>query len=289
MEEIKREPIVGLRKSIVGLRVPIMLDEVVDKEMNWDTQYKKLTNYIKFVAGQVAPGLPSSMMSSEDLYQEGLLLLYTCFEKYRLKSEQEFQSIFKASCWRLLKGFCYKKKEIQTVDLDEVFDMGYNDNVIADIYEEYRLQQVADLLAGNQNALNILKEILTPSDRTLWELQMDDARRETLKSQGQRVISSSELTIKPIVLRRALGLSATEFNIAFKETQSAVYAVYSGDVNIRSYQETDTMSDEEFEVYHNQLVASVQDLIDADRPMSDEEFAKYYNNLVLLIGNLKTA
>lgn len=260
MEEIKREPLVGLRKPITGLRVPISLDEVLDKEMKWDIQYEKLTNYIKFVAGQVAPGLQSSMMSSEDLYQEGLLLLYTCFEKYKLKSEQEFQSIFKTSCWRLLRGFCYKKKEIVTVDLDEVFDMGYSDNVIADMYEEYRLQQVADLLDGNQNALNILKEIINPSERTMWEMQMDYARHETLKQQGKKTMVSTEVSIKPVILRRSLGLTITEFNKAFKEVQSTVYAVYSGDSEIKNYQETDSMTDEEFESIYTSLVSLIQNL-----------------------------
>ena len=260
MEEIKREPVTGLRNPITGLRVPISLEDVLDENMKWDIQFEKLTNYIKFVAGQVAPGLQSAMMSSEDLYQEGLLLLYTCFEKYKLKSEQEFQSIFKTSCWRLLRGFCYKKKEIPTVDLDEIFDMGYSDNVIADLYEEYRLQQVADLLEGNQNALNILKEIISPSDRTVWEMQMDYARHETLKQQGKKITVSSEMTVKPLILRRSLGLTITEFNSAFKETQSAVYAVYSGDTEIKNYTETDSMTDEEFEERYNALVSAIQNL-----------------------------
>ena len=267
MDEIKREPIVGLREPIIGLREPIIglrtpikLEDVADPNMCWDTQYKKLNNYIKFVAGQVVSGLTSSMMSSEDLYQEGLILLYTCFDKYKLKTESEFHAIFKASCWRLLKGFCYKKKEFQTVDLDEVFDTGYNDNVIADIYDEYRLQQVVDLLEGNQNALDIFREILNPSEKTWWEAEMDFSRKEMLKSQGKRVSMSSELEIKPAILRRSLGLSEVEFTTAFKLVQSGVYAVYSSDVDIKSYQETDTLSDEEFQKYYENLVGLVENI-----------------------------
>ena len=194
-EKIKREPITGLRQSIVGLRKPIKLEEVAEPDMNWDTQYNKLNNYVKFVAGQVVSGLPSAMMSSEDLYQEGLILLYTCFEKYKLKTESEFHAIFKASCWRLLKGFCYKKKEFQTVDLEEVFDIGFNDDSISELYEEYKIQQVIDLIQGNPNAINILNEILNPSYKTVWEAEMDFSRKECLKAQGKKAFSSSEQKI----------------------------------------------------------------------------------------------
>lgn len=261
MEECtKREPIIGLRKPIVGLRVSIKLEDVAHPNMRWEIQYEKLNNYIKYVAAQVVSGLPSAMMSSEDLYQEGLILLYTCFEKYKLKPETDFQSLFKASLWRLLRGFCYKKKEIQTVDLDEVFDMGYTDTTIMDMYEEFRLQQVADLLGDNQNALNILKEIINPSERTLWEMQMDFERKCFIKSQNPGKNTSSEITIKPDILRRALNLTESEFSKAFKEVQSGVYSVYSVDVDIKSYQETDTMTDEEFSEIYSSLTDIVNKL-----------------------------
>ena len=247
----KREPIV--RVPITGLRQPIFLKDVAHPDMNWETQYKKLNNYIKFVAGQVVSGLPSAVMSAEDLYQEGLILLYTCFEKYKLKPENEFQALFKTSCWRLLKGFCYKKKEFQTVDLDEVFDMGYDDNSILHIYEEYKLQQVRDLLKSDSVALSIFNEIIEPSKQTCWEAEMDFHRKECLKAQGKRVFATTEVEIKPEMVRRGLKLPIQEFNTALKLVRSTVYSVYSLDTDIKSYQESDTMTDEEFNSIYGQI------------------------------------
>lgn len=267
MDEFRREPLMGLRISIIGirtpitgLRTPIKLEDVVEPDMNWDTQYKKLNNYIKYVAGQVVSGLPSAMMSAEDLYQEGLILLYNCFEKYKFKTEKEFHAIFKASCWRLLKGFCYKKKELQQVDLDTVYDLGYDDNAIIDMYEEFRIQQVVELLAGDQTAINILKEIISPSEKTVYEMQMDYYRKECLKAQGKKSCVPSEMEIKPVILRKSLGLTEKEFSTAFKKLQSEVYAVYAVDCDIKSYQESDSMSDEEFDSIYSNLMKTVKQI-----------------------------
>lgn len=260
MEEIKREPITGLRKPITGLRqpitglrVPIKLEDITDPNMTWDIQYTKLDNYIKHVAKQVVSGLPSAMMSAEDLYQEGLILLYRCFEKYKLKPENEFQALFKTSCWRLLRGKCYKKKEFKTVDLDEVYDVGLKDTSFNEMYDGIKLQQVKDALAGNELALKILEESVSPSKESLWQAQMDFYRKETMKLQGKRSFSVSTIEMKPEFIRRALKVSKKEFNEAFRLLQSEVYAVYSLDTDIKSYQETDTLSDEEFNTYYKEL------------------------------------
>lgn len=260
MEEIKREPIIGLRKPITGLRkpitglrVPIKLEDIADPNMTWDIQYTKLDNYVKYVAGQVVSGLPSAMMSAEDLYQEGLILLYNCFEKYRLKPEKDFQSLFKTSCWRLLRGYCYKKKEFQTVDLEEVYDVGFKDTSFNEMYDGIKLQQVKDALAGNELALKILEEAVSPSKESLWQAQMDFYRKETMKLQGKRSFSVTTIEMKPEFIRRALKVSKEEFNEAFRLLQSEVYAVYSLDTDIKSYQETDTLSDEEFNTYYKEL------------------------------------
>ena len=260
MKQPKREPIIGIRKPITGLRKPILLSEIMDPEMTWDIQYSKLNNYIKYVAGQVASSLPSAMMSSEDLYQEGLILLYNCFEKYKLKNEKEFHALFKSSCWRLLRGFCYKKKEFSTVDLDEVFDIGYDNNQISKIYEEYRIQQVIDMLKCNTYALQIFKELLYPSQRTLWEVNMDMARKETLKSQGHRVSVPSELVVKPSLLKRIMNLPKSEFDSALKLVQSTVYSIYSQDTEIKSYSESDYLTDEEFSSKYEELQSLIKRL-----------------------------
>ena len=248
MSDIKRNPIIGLResiqglrKSIVGLREPIDdISDLVDPNMKWDIQYKKLDNYIKFAAGQVVAGLPSAMLGSDDLYQEGLILLYQCFEKYKLKPEDEFHTLFKTSLWRKLRGFCYKKPEVKTVDLEEVFDLGYNDDTISDMYEEYRTQQVLELIKSSPIAVRIYQEVLYPSKGFVEALDMNMARRETVRDQGHNIHVSSELQFDKKILRKYLGITENEFSSAFKLLQSSVYEIYSEDTQITSYKEYKT-------------------------------------------------
>lgn len=230
-----RQPMLGLRKPMTGLRQPLKLDDIRDSRMTWDIQYQALNNYIKFAAAQVVPGLPSSAMGVDDLYQEGLILLYQCFEKYKLKPEVEFQALFKASLWRKLRGFCYKKPEVKTVDLDEIFDLGYSDTVVSDMYEEYRIQQVLELIHSSPIAVKIFQEILYPSKGFVEALDMDMARKETIRDQGYGVHVASELQFKKGVLRKHLGLSENEFMDAFKQLQASIYEVYSEDVEVTNY------------------------------------------------------
>lgn len=257
--EIKREPLTGLRQPITGIREPIMWADICDANMTWDIQYKKLDNYIKYVAGQVAPGLQSAAMSSEDLYQEGLFLLYTCFEKYKLKPENEFQALFKSSCWRLLRGFCYKKKEIMTVDLDEGVGVGCSSEVIDDMYRQFQLNQVYELLNGFPDAMKIFKEFVQPSDKTFWEANMDYNRKVFLKAQGKSVSVPSEIRVKPAFIKKSLGMTDSQFREGFKVVQSSVYAVYSVDHEIKNYTEPgDSMTDQEFQERYNSLINTIK-------------------------------
>jgi hypothetical protein len=259
--EIRRESINDLRKPITGIREAIRWSDVCDENMTWDTQYKKLNNYIKYIAGQVAPGLQSSMMSAEDLYQEGLLLLYTCFDKYKLKPENEFQAIFKSSCWRLLRGFCYKKKEVVTVDLDDCFDMGYTPDMIDEMYSQFQLKQVYELMAGNPDAIKIFNEFLKPSEKTFWEADMDYQRKLTLRSQGKSVSVPSDIRVRPLFVRKALSMTDKQFRAGFKVVQSSVFAVYNNDYTIKNYTEPDdSMTDEEFQERYNLLMATISKL-----------------------------
>lgn len=240
MTDNKRNPIMGLRKPIDGLRKPMNIADLADPRMTWDIQYGALNNYIKFAAAQVVSGLPSAMLGADDLYQEGLILLYQCFEQYRLKPESEFQTLFKTSLWRKLRGFCYKKPEVKTVDLDEIFDLGYSDTTISDMYDEYRLNQAIELLKSCPLAVKILEEVLYPSRGFVEALDMDMARKETIKDQGYNIHVPNELQFRKDVLRKYLGIAENEFSDAFKQLQSVIYKIYSEDVEITTYCEYST-------------------------------------------------
>lgn len=233
MSNVVRTPIVGIRMPITGLRVPIHLNE----PLNWDEQFSKFDNYIKFAAKQVVSNMDYCFYGADDLYQEGLLLLWQCFDRYQYKSKQEFQYLFKSSLWRLLRDKAGKPNK-ETTDIDEVFEaeeIGYSDNSLEDMYEEYRMKQVYELLVGNPTAISILKELLNPSKVTVEECDKDMARKEMLKNQGAQLNVPTSIEIKPVHIQRALNLTEEIYAKNFKLVQMAIYEVYARDCDIKSY------------------------------------------------------
>jgi len=230
---ITRVPILGLREPIIGLRKSIFFGE----QLNWDVVYKKLNNYVKFAAKQVSSRIDSQItqvISAEDLYQEGLLLLYKCYSQYIYKPECEFYPIFKASLWRSLRNLAYKQ-ELFTTDIDEAADVGFSDTALDDIFEEYKIKTVVELLKERPVAQSILKEMISPSNKTIWESNMDMARKETLRDQGHKLNVPKSIDVKGIFIQRALNLSKDIYMENLKLIQNAVYQVYSKDTNISKY------------------------------------------------------
>lgn len=235
MEKLVRTPIKGLRK-------PIMLNNL--EELKWDDLYEKLNNYIKYASKSVnSQSLSSTVISSEDLYQEGLLLLYTCFEKYKYKPMEEFTYIYKASMWRMMRNTAYKPTlGCSSLDnLDENYDIGYEDIEVENIYEEFKLQQVVELIGDNQIALNILKEIINPSDRTVWESDMDMARKATIKSQGNKINVPRNIDTRGTFIQRSLNLTHKSYQENIRLIQDYVYKIYSTDTTISKYDPYDEL------------------------------------------------
>ena len=229
---MERVAITGLRVPITGLRVPIHLGEPLD----WDEQFAKFENYIKFAAKQTFEGTPNSFYSSEDLYQEGLLLMWQCFEKYKYKPEKEFQYLFKSSLWRKLREKV-NKPNLETDDIDGLYDsedIGYTEDNLDDIFEEYRMKQVRELLSGNPTALVILEELVNPSEVTMNECDKDRNRKEMLKNQGKIIQLATTVEITGTHIQRALHLSEEVYKENFKLIQGAIYEVYSRDTDIKN-------------------------------------------------------
>ena len=223
---VTRTPITIARQPLV-IRTPINTGEPLD----WNTIYNNLVNYIKFAAKQVAMQYNTGVVNSaEDLFQEGQLLLYHCYELYKFKPENQFNALFKASLWRKLRGIGSKHEFIQ-VDITESYDLGYNDEVVNDMYEEYKLQQVVELLGDNDIALTIIKELINPSDRTLWEAQMDMARKQTLKDQNYNIAVPQSVTIKGVHIQRGLEITKSSFKEAMGVVKDVVSKVFHKDMD----------------------------------------------------------
>lgn len=223
MNEIVRIPILGIkREPIIGLPPE-------GGELKWDDIYSSLVNYIKYAAKQVSGQYGTfGAAASDDLFQEGQLLLYQCFTIYKQKPMNQFSPLFKASLWRKLRDIAGKeqKQTFGVVDIEEAYDIGYSDSVVEDIYEEYKLQQAAELLESTPIALTILKEFVNPSTRTLWEVNMDVARKSMLKTQGKSVAIPKTMNIKGIHIQRALEIPKTQFTDNFKLVKDVISRVF---------------------------------------------------------------
>lgn len=228
-----RVPVTGVNRTpITGIeRMPIVgLAEEPTEELKWDDIYSQLVNYIKFASKQVAEQYQTgSVNSAEDLFQEGQLLLYHCYTVYKHKAMNEFSALFKASLWRKLREIGKKKSFIQ-VDIEDAYDIGYSDEVVETIYQEYKLQQVASMLESSPVALTIFKEFVNPSTRTLWEAEMDVARKATLQEQNYKVSVPAAVQIKGVHIQRALEITKTSFNENFKLVKNVVSSVYGKDI-----------------------------------------------------------
>lgn len=234
MEIPQRTPIIGVERTpILGIeRLPIVgLADEPTEELQWDDIYSQLVNYIKFAAKQVAGQYETGAVNSaEDLFQEGQLLLYHCYTVYKHKAMNEFSALFKASLWRKLREIGKKEQKAPIeVDIEDAYDLGYDENVVDDIYQEYKLQEVASLLENSPIALTIFKEFVNPSTRTLWEAEMDIARRTMLQEQNYNVAVPRTVQIKGIHIQRALEITKVNFEQSFKQVKEAVTAIYRND------------------------------------------------------------
>jgi DNA-directed RNA polymerase specialized sigma24 family protein len=238
-----REPILGLRKPIVGIRKAIT-GRI--QRLNWDDLIEEFDAYIKFAARQVSSTANNKVVfSQEDLYQEALMLLYKQYEEYNTKPMNEFKFIYKASMWRLLRNLAFKT-EVTQIDLDEAYDLGYDEDTWSQMYEEYKLKQVIELLGGNQVALNILREMLAPSYSTVHQAEMDIARKETIKAQGYSINIPHTIDVKGDFIRRTLGITQKMYKQNLKILQRCVYQIYSQDREIKKYEPSDLTKSHNF-------------------------------------------
>ena len=239
---ISRTPIVT-RTPVMGERSPILLNQRQPihqyPALEWDDVYAKYNNLIKFAAKQVAEQNPDKpLVTAEDLYQEGLLLMWKCFDRYKHKPLDEFGYIFKASIWRLMRNLAAEADQ-GTDDIDEAIDIGVEDTTWEDMWEDYRIKQVIELLEGHPVAINILREFIAPSQDSWRECEQDADRKNMLKSLGKRVNVPSTLEVKGVHIQRALKLTKELYNQNMRLIQQSVYQVYSQDVEIRNYMPVD--------------------------------------------------
>lgn len=180
----------------------------------------KIDNYIKFAAGKTASSQLSlsNHISAEDLYQEGNMLLLKCFEKYKHKGQEELLTIFKTSLWRHLRQIVNKPSHT-VVDIEEAYDLGYTEDVVEKMFVECGLEHLEEMLKHDEIAQAILRELIQPSEKTIWEAHMDIARKKMLKSQGKRVNVPQSARVKMTHIRRSLEITQKKFDQGIAEVR----------------------------------------------------------------------
>lgn len=188
--------------------------------LTWEMVHDKYTNLIKYMAGNYARNNSlDGMISAEDLYQEGVVKMYDCWVIWCLgenKDFDEFGPILKTSLQRCL--YQTSKKRVKTTTSEEALLLVKDDSIkdTTDVlYKQEGLRNLHDSLSPT--AQELLKELISPSDKTLYEVWADIARKNMLKSQGKRVNIPKDNTVRMKHIIRAIGITGKQYDIALKE------------------------------------------------------------------------
>lgn len=194
-------------------------------KLSWDDVVDQFDNLIKFAAKQQSEKnqYMDKMLSAEDLYQEGMIKLYNCWEIWcndpkNDKDMEEFGPIFRVSLFRHVKNEgC--KKTFNYVDLeDAIFNIEgeSGEDVVERMYRENGLRHLREMLTS-PIASRLLEELIEPSEETMFQVYADMERKKMLKSQGKRVNIPKDTTVRMKHIQRALQITSKQYDKAMEE------------------------------------------------------------------------
>lgn len=197
-------------------------------KLDWETVVEKFENLIKFAAKQQIDNNSygtDSMITAEDLFQEGMLKLYDCWniwcvDEKNNKDMDEFGPIFRTSLFRLMKNKGRKKGSVPTfIDIEDtenaIMDEGADDTVER-LYQEEGITKLRTLLTSDISR-RVLDELSDPSANTLFQVWADIKRREMVKSQGKRINIPKDNTVRMKHIIRSLGITEKQCDVAMVE------------------------------------------------------------------------
>lgn len=204
-------------------------------DLTFEQTTERFGKLIHFMANKLRSS-HNQVYTSEDFYQEGLIILYNCWNKYKEKSVDEFKTIFSVSLRRHLnhsiKKVIYEDENTlssnnaayrsdagttseDTLELQDTFQK-LDDN-LTNVYIQDGLEQLKELISDDVIASAILEELLNPSERTIWEFTMDKARKKMIYDQGnEEVRLTTSMDIRMHHIARALGISLNDINRGLK-------------------------------------------------------------------------
>ncbi|WIT26458.1 hypothetical protein [Bacillus phage SPO1L4] len=205
-------------------------------KLTWEDVYEQFKNLIKFAARQQMENHGAdTMMSRQDLEQEGLLKLYDCWEKWCFKENKdmdEFGPIFRKSLFRKVKQSGGTGKALGFVAIDDednpLENMLKDENTV-DVVEKMHfsegLKKLKDTLESDISK-SLLEEIINPSDQTIYNVLIDIERKKMLKSQGHRVNVPKDTTVRMKHIVQTLGISNKQYDSAIEEIREAAHYLH---------------------------------------------------------------
>lgn len=194
-----------------------------DLKVTWEMVVTKFEDLVKFAASQQVRNYGSdTMVSAEDLYQEGMIKLYDCWMIWcvdKNKGMDEFGPIFKTSLFRVVRNKGKKASKSVFIDIEDASHTLMDENADDTVERLHQTEGILKLknMLNSEIAVRILEELAEPSPRTLWEVWADLKRKETLKSQGKRVNIPKDNTVRMKHIIRSLGITGKQYDVAMLE------------------------------------------------------------------------
>ncbi|MMZ43639.1 hypothetical protein D1872_52040 [compost metagenome] len=202
------------------------MQKVAEPKLSWDAVVAQFENLITFAARQqVESRRVDSMLSFDDLCQEGMIKLYQCWEKWCVghnKDMDEFGPIFRKALFRRVRQ-CGNKYN-PTSDVEDLAERIKDENcedVVERMYREDSLDRLQSMLSSELSK-KIVCELIKPSPATLWEVWADIKRKEQLKSQGHKVNVPKDNTVRMKHIMRALNITTKQYDNAMIEIRQKV-------------------------------------------------------------------
>lgn len=189
---------------------------------SWENVYEAYYKYVRSAANKTYLQNRNVGLDADDLYQEGLMTLYDCYERYGHLSEGEFYAVFTKSVWRTVRRRVNvnRRNNHNSTPYDEIEfaigetqDVKYNEELLYDVYED--LSELKSQLSNLAAA--ILCELINPSPKTYWYAEADYFRKEFAKKQGKSKNALKRIRPNNRHIRKALGITTTQFERAMRE------------------------------------------------------------------------
>lgn len=205
-------------------------NQSMSKGLSWDQVYSKYENFVKYKRTEfMKSNYGLTEQDSEDLIQEGLFVLYNCYQKYKHLDEGQFHALVMTSIKNAMLAYVKKRNVVTEYDAtleDNEYKLGQEQEI-----KEYGLDAdlVEDLKILSEHlksplAKAVLLEMINPSPRTRKIALADMYRRKFFKKLGKKingktvaVPKSCEIKIRHI--QRALNVSSKQIARAREEIQ----------------------------------------------------------------------